>query len=156
QDEAEGSVWVKPDTRRLPAGGKLGFSVGLRGKGGVEIKDGRFEVTVSGPGQAETAVPTAREASDERGTFLKTDAPGGCRLVGRARGKDQGGREAPGEATARFLISQDEAEMARPAADHEFLTRLAQAGGGAFHRAEELPRFLEELRSLPLPQSRPK
>jgi uncharacterized membrane protein len=156
QDEAEGNVWVKPDTRRLPAGGKLGFNVGLRGKGGVEIKDGRFEATVSGPGQAETAVPTTREGADERGTFWKTDLPGEYRLVVRGHGKDHDGSEVSGEATARFLIYQDEAEMARPAADHEFLTRLAQAGGGTFHRAEELPRFLEELRALPPPQSRPK
>src|SRR5439155_425674 len=35
RDEADGNLLVLPDTRRLAAGGKLGFGVRLRGKGGV-------------------------------------------------------------------------------------------------------------------------
>jgi uncharacterized membrane protein len=156
QEEAEGNVWVKPDARRLPAGGKLGFSVGLRGKGGVELKDAQFEVTVTGPNKVETPVPTSREQYDERGTFWKTDLPGEYRVVVRGRGKDMDGTEATGEASARFLIYQDDAEMVRQAADHDFLTKLAHAGGGRFAKAEDLSSFLEELRSMPLPQARPK
>jgi uncharacterized membrane protein len=156
QEEAEGNVWVKPDARRLAAGGKLAFGVGLRGKGGVEIKDARFEVTVVGPQQAESAVPTAREQDGERGTFWKTDVAGEYRLVVRGKGRDSDGQEASGEATARFLVYQDEAEMARQAADHDFLTKLAHAGGGEFHRAEELATFLERLQTMPLAHSRPK
>lgn len=156
QDEPEGNVWVRPDTRRMPAGGKLGFRVGLRGKGGIEIKDARFEVAVVGPQKTESAVPTAREGEAERGTFWKTDEPGEYRLLVRATGKDSDGAETSGEATARFLVYQDDAEMARQAADHDFLTKLANSGGGKFHRAEELPQFLQELRTTPLPQNRSK
>ncbi len=156
QEEAEGSAWVKPDLRRLAAGNKLAFSVGLRGKGGVELKDARFEVAVISPQQAEIAVPTAREQSGERGTFWKTDVAGEYRLVVRGRGKESDGKEISGEATARFLVYQDEAEMVRQAADHDFLTKLAQAGGGQFHRAEELSQFLQELQTQPLAHARPK
>jgi len=156
QDEAEGAVWVRPDARRLAAGGKLGFSVGLRGKGGVDIKDARFEVKVIGPQQVETQVPTSRDQNDERGTYWKTDVPGEYRIIVQGRGKDYDGSTAGGEATARFLIYQDEVEMARQAADHEFLAKLANAGGGKAFRAEELTQFLQDLRTLPLPQSRPR
>ncbi len=156
QEEAEGSAWVKPDLRRLAAGNKLGFSVGLRGKGGVEIKDARFQVAVISPQPAEIAVPTAREHEGERGTFWKTDAAGEYRLVVRGHGQDSDGKEVQGEATARFLIYQDEAEMVRQAADHDFLNKLAQAGGGKSHRAEELPQFLQDLQALPLAHAKPK
>ncbi len=54
--------------------------------------------------------------------------------------------------SARFLVYQDTAELSRQAADHEFLARLAAAGGGTANRAEDLPSFLNKLRSQPLPQ----
>lgn len=156
QDEAEGSIWVKPDTRRLPAGGKLAFSVGARGKGGVDLKDAQYDVKVVGPEKAESTVATAREQDEERGTFWKTDAPGEYRLIVRGRGKDTDGGEVTGEATARFLVYQDDAELARQAADHDFLSRLANAGGGKAYRSEELPQFLQDLRNLPLAQQKPR
>src|SRR5262249_11556723 len=136
RDEADGNVVVVPDTRRLAVGGKLGFSVKLRGKGGVEIpeKDAHFEVAVIGPDQAEGKVPTAREHGDERGTFWKTEVPGEYTLVAKGWGKDVDGKELKDlpPAKARFLIYQDDAEMSRQAADHDFLIKLANAGGGKF------------------------
>lgn len=154
QDEVEGSVWVKPDVRRIAAGGKVGFSVGLRGKGGIDIQNGRFEVAVRGPGGSNMPVPTSRDRDAERGMFWKTDVPGEYRLTVRGRGQDSDGTEITGEATARFLVYLDEMELARQGADPEFLTRLANAGGGTYQRAMELPGFLEELAARPLPQGR--
>ncbi len=146
QENQEGSVWVKPDTRRLAAGGKLGFAVGLRGRTGIDLPDGQFDVQVVPPGGGPPeAVTTARERDGQRGSFWKTDKPGEYRLVVRGKGADVDGREVSGTAMARFLVYQDDTELLRPAADHEFLTRLAAAGGGKFYRADELPRFLQEL-----------
>lgn len=156
QEEVEGSVWVKPDTRRLAAGGKLGFSVGVRGKGGLDLKDARFEAHVVGPKDLKAPVPTARDKDEDRGTFWKTDAPGEYRLVVTGKAKDTDGQEVTGEATARFLVYQDEAEMVRRAADHDFLKRLASTGGGEFLRPEELEGFLDKLRSQPIVENRPK
>jgi uncharacterized membrane protein len=157
QDEAEGNVWIKPDRRRLDAGEKLGFTVGLRGKGGVEASEAHFDVKVIDPKGNEVGVATAQEASTERGTFWKTDLPGEYRLVVRGWGKDAEGQPIPeGTATSRFLVYENEAEMARPAADHLFLTKLAGAGGGKFHKAEELTKFLKELQKSPLHQAKPK
>lgn len=152
QDRTEGSVWAKLESRRLAAGDKVAFSVGLRGKGGVDLKGGRFEVSVVGPDKAPVPVPTAREAGGERGTFWKTEAPGEYVLRVRGEGKDTDGKPVSDEARARFLVYQDDAETLRRAADHDFLMKLAQAGGGQFHPAETLPRFLRELEKQPLPQ----
>jgi uncharacterized membrane protein len=157
RDKTEGNAWVKPDTRRLATGGKLGFSAGLRGKGGVAAPEAQFEARVVGPGGVEYPVPTAPEQGSERGTFWKTDIPGEYRLIVKAQGKDVDGQSiAPQEADARFLIYQDDTELLRRAADHEFLTKLAAATGGKFYKAEELPHFLQELQKQPVPQAKPK
>jgi uncharacterized membrane protein len=157
RDKAEGNVWIKPDGRRLPAGSKLGFTVGLRGKGGIEAPEAHFEAKVVGPQGTEFPLPTAREADGERGTFWKTDAPGEYRLVVRGRGKDVDGQAiAPQETSVRFLVYQDDAELMRRAADHDFLTKLAVSGGGNYSKAEKLPAFLRELVKAPVSQARPK
>ena len=54
------------------------------------------------------------------------------------------------------MIYQDDAELARQAADHEFLAKLASAGGGKFHQGEELKQFLKDYAGRPLPQNTPK
>jgi hypothetical protein len=156
QDEAEGNVWVKPQSRRLRAGETLKFTVGVRGKGGLDLKDGKFEVRVVAPDKAETPVPTAQEKSEEQGSFWKTESAGEYRLVVRGRAKDADGQDVTGEATARFLIYQDDAEITRRAADHEFLARLANAGGGKAFRADELTRFLRDLQKQPPAQAKQK
>ena len=46
--------------------------------------------------------------------------------------------------------------MLRTAADPDFLKAVATAGGGRFHRLEELPAFLRELKSQPPDAAKPK
>jgi hypothetical protein len=160
QEEAEGNVWVKPDLRRLLAGNPLGFTVGVRGKGDVDLKDGRFEVTVIDPGQGKTPVQTVRneEKEESRGTVLSTNLPGEYRLVVKGTARDKDEQTISGEASARFLVTQEDVEMARRAADHESLRRLAGQGGGTFHQGteEEFATFLHELESQPMSQVRPR
>src|SRR5262249_4139234 len=78
--------------------------------------------------------------------------PGEYKIVVVGKGKDTDGQPISDKATARFVVYQDTAEMARQAADHEFLARLANTGGGKAMRAEELPRFLQEMPNQPLAQ----
>jgi uncharacterized membrane protein len=146
QENQGGAVWVRPDTRRLPAGGKVNFTVGLRGKTGVDLPDGKFEVTVVPPngGQPET-VPTARERDTQRGSFWKTDKPGEYKFVVRGQGTDVDGKAIDEKVEARFVVYRDDTELLRQAADHDFLRKLATAGGGKFYRADELPKVLKEL-----------
>jgi surface-anchored protein len=132
----------------VAAGGKLGFGVGLRGKTGLDLPEATFEVQVAGPpGAAQETVATARERDGQRGTFWKTSKPGEYRITVKASGKDADNTIVTGEATARFLVYQDETEMLRQAMDEDFLKKLATAGGGKFYRADELPKFLHELAS---------
>lgn len=157
RDEADGNVVILPDTRRLPAGGKLGFTVKVRGKGGVELPadKARFEVNAVGPGNASTVVPTARERGEERGTFWKTDEPGEYQLIARATGTDVDGKPLPElpPAKVRFLVYRDEAEMVRQGADPDFLEKLAASGGGKLHQPEELKTFLQELTAQVVPKN---
>src|SRR5438445_3586706 len=76
QDKGEGSIQVKLDSRRLPAGGKLDFSVAMVGKDGEPIpanRSPRFEITVEDPQKIGSRVGTAREGENERGHFWKTE-----------------------------------------------------------------------------------
>lgn len=156
QDEIDGNVWIKPDARRLAAGDRLGFSVGMVGKGGTELKDARFEVTVHGPQKTDFPLQTARDNGVERGLFWNTYAPGEYRFTVSAHGADSDGKEISGRTSARFLVYQDDAEMRVRAANHSELGKLAQAGGGKFHLASELPAFLQDLERSPSPQNTPK
>jgi uncharacterized membrane protein len=156
QDEAEGGVWVKPDTRRLPARSDLGFSVGLRSKGGVALTDGTYQVVVEGPDGVKTPVAVSRTAGEDRGSFTKADAPGEYRVIVHGQGKDADGEPVAGDASARFIVYDDDVELMNRGANHDFLRRLATAGGGQFQRGEELPAFLEKLAVDTQARERPK
>ncbi len=90
-------------------------------------------------------VPTAAEREGQKGSFWKTEKPGEYTLVVRGKGKDVDGTEVSGQARARFIVYRDDTELLRQAADHDFLRKLATAGGGKFYRADELPKVLREL-----------
>jgi uncharacterized membrane protein len=157
QENAEGSVWIKPDARRLPLRGDLGFSVGVRSRGGVDLPDGSYTVEVSGPDGVKTPVSTARTATEDRGVFVKTDAPGEYLITVHGKAKDpSGGEVIDGAASAHFLVYDEDVELRRRAADHDFLKKLASAGGGTFHRIEELPSFLRRLASENQARHKPK
>jgi hypothetical protein len=153
QEEMEGTVWVKLDARRLAAGDKLPFQVGIRGKGGEERPGGKFEVRVTDPAGVETTVPTTRDKSENTGLFWKTDTAGEYRVEVNGVGKDSDGNDITGKATARFLVYEDDAEMRQRAANHDFLKSLASAGGGEFHQPDDLVAFLAQLQLQPLPHS---
>src|SRR5262249_1532914 len=90
------------------------------------------------------------------GTFARTEAPGEYKIIVEGEGKDSDGNVVKGEARARFLVFDEDLETTRRAADHEFLMKLASAGGGEFHRGEELSRFLESLQQQPQNQVKPR
>jgi uncharacterized membrane protein len=152
QEKTESKLWVKPDARRVKAGRRLGFSAGIRGKDGQDIKGAVFDAKVNGPAAAQ--LWKTRDGDQER-IAVEATAPGEYQLV--VEGHSSDGQEVRGKETVRFLVSQDNAEMTRRAADPEFLKRLAAAGGGKFHpgEEEELARYLRELPSQPLGGLRP-
>jgi uncharacterized membrane protein len=156
KEESDGNILVLPDSRRLAAGSRLGFRVKMRGKGGVEIapENTQIEVSVRQPDGTEIKAPVADQQGELRGSFLKTDFPGEYELIARGSGKERDGTvlENLPAARARFVIYRDTAEMARQAADHAFLERLAAAGGGKAYQAEGFKQFVRDLASQPMAQ----
>jgi len=152
QEKAAGSAWIKLDTRRLTAGvdQRLGFDVGLRGKGGLNLKKAQIKAQVIGPGKVKTEVPIVFEDVGQRGYFFKTAAPGEYRVQVQANGTDVDGTDLKDEASARFLVVDEDLETLAPAANHDFLEKLAHAGGGQSFPADERPlaRFLAKLTAL--------
>jgi uncharacterized membrane protein len=159
REDAAGNTFVIPDTRRVAAGNNnpVGFTVGVRGKGGVPVPDAKFEVKVVGPDGRETLVQTAQEGGQQRGYFYRTNEPGDYTIVVKASGKDTDGKdldEAP--ARARFICYAEDLENLRTAADHDFLKKLAVAGGGTAYLGGEdkMAELLERLLAEPLLPSR--
>jgi uncharacterized membrane protein len=161
QEKSGGSVSVEPDTRRLAAGNnnRLGFTVRIRGKTGRDdVKDARFTAKVVGPGKDETEVPVVFERDEFRGSYWKTNAAGEYLIKITGMGTDTDGKPVEGSAEAKVLAYAEDLESLRPAADHDFLAKLASAGGGKLRPASEteLERLLDELNAQPTTQSRPR
>jgi hypothetical protein len=154
QDEMEGSVRVIPDTRRLPLHNDLGFRVQMRSKGNVPIDNAEYKVEVVGPNGQRQSVPTVRKDKENRGAFVNTDVPGEYRIEVSGEGKDVNGDTVSDTASARFMVYDDDLEMTRRAADHEFLKKLSPAGGGEFHLAKDLGPFLQQFQKQPLDKKR--
>ncbi|MFO0848450.1 MAG: carboxypeptidase-like regulatory domain-containing protein [Gemmataceae bacterium] len=160
QEEDEGAAFARPDWRRGPVGTKQGIRVGLRAPGGVPVPNPKFTVKVVAPGETPEMARQYQPVTDADGGYrvpYDPAAPGEYTVTLSASGTDAAGKEVKGDATARFLVYAEASdELLRKAADHDALRRIATAGGGKFHRLEDLPRFLQELAAQPLDTMRPK
>jgi uncharacterized membrane protein len=152
QEKGDNQVWIKLDRRRMAAGAKerLGFTVGLIGEDGGEAKNPIFTVIPVAPnGDKLPAVTVRLKAGEYRGEFDQANVVGEYRFEVNARGTSTRGKEfAAGPVTAHFSAFSEDVENQRPAANYQTLTRVAEAGGGAFHMAgkEDLMQYLTELR----------
>jgi uncharacterized membrane protein len=150
QEESGGNLWVELDQRRLLASSNdfLSFTFGLRGKTGLDRPDAKFAVKVVGPKGEEFQTPFAKEGPHQRGTFRGATTPGEYQLRVDAEGKDVDGTLLKDSKTLRFVVESEDVENLNLAADHEFLAKLASAGGGRFHRADEplLLSLLDEIK----------
>ena len=163
QDEDEGAAFARPEFRRLPVATKQRIKVGLRAPGGADAVDPKFQVKVIAPGETEAASPPRNVIPDPNGGFVVPYDP---RISGEYTVKVSGVgsfkegdamKEVKGDATARFIAYPETSdEMLRTAADHDYLQKLAADGGGKFHRLDELPAFLKELKGQPMEVLKPK
>ncbi len=156
QENSEGNIWVKPDFRRLPAGQQQLFTVGARGKTGIELQGGKYEARITGPDGKSFPVPVRREGQLDRGQFWQTLQPGEYRIEATGEAKDVDGKMVNGKSSVRFMVFQDERELLQPAADMDFLGKVAAAGGGRSnaYRLDDLPDFLDKLKSATLPNQK--
>ena len=152
QEEANKSLRVELDHRRLPAGREQGITVQAReltpgGKADASkpLKGAEFTVTVIKPDKTEEPVTVSPEGTEEhtsRGTFTRTQEPGEYEVVVTARyqGTDLG------MVKARFMTYRDDSEMLNRAANHALLERLARSTGGAHRLHGGLRELLELLK----------
>jgi uncharacterized membrane protein len=144
QELAGGNVWVRPDMRDIPLGTELGFSVGMRGKGGIDLPNGVYEVEVQAPGKQPRRVNTARSGAEDRGVF-KPDEAGEYVIKVKGKAPDPAGGEVNDSAEARFLVHEEDVEMAEWSADKTLMDKLAKEGRGKAVTAAGLPDLLREL-----------
>jgi uncharacterized membrane protein len=162
KEKAGGKVTVEPDSRRLAAGvgSRLGFTVHIRGKSGKEedVKDVRIAAKVIGPNKDETEVPVLPERGEYRGGSWRTKAAGEYLIRVTASAIDVDGTPINDVAEAKVLGYAEDLESLRPAADHEFLAKLASAGGGKLRQGTEaeVEKYLEQQYARPLAQRRPR
>jgi hypothetical protein len=119
----------------------------LKDKNG-EVAKAVFTAKVIGPNKEELPV----SLQNRRGAFQGPKEAGEHRLIITSPGHE-GAR-----AEARFLVTFDDIEMLRPAAEHETLKRIAASADGRFHvlSEETLLAYLDELRGQVNRESRHK
>src|SRR5204862_5941563 len=116
------------------------FQVGFRG---VEVVDEKFTAKIVGPRGEEYAIPIV---ANPRGIWAPP-APGEYTFLVEGKAKTPLGQPIEGRDIARFLVIETDRELLRPAADHDFLEKLAAATDGKFARADERA-FLQALSDL--------
>lgn len=152
REDQTGTVYISPDTRRIPLRNDLGFRVGIRGKSGTDLENGNYTVEVIRPDGSKGNLTVTRVGNEMRGRFENTDKPGEYRLVLKGDGKDIDGTQITGESSARFLVYEEDQEMARIAADIVFMEHLGRSGGGTYvgDRGERLQEYLRSLLDKPI------
>jgi uncharacterized membrane protein len=134
QDETEGNVFVRPEFRRLVAGGRQTVRMGVRDKRGDEIPEAEIRFQVLGPGEQPDKAKAKRPERDPKGggrAQFEARVPGKYRVVAWGEATDPNGEKIDGEAIARYVVYPDISdEMLRPAANPEFLLALQNTANG--------------------------
>jgi len=164
QDEVEGNVWVRPEYRRIVVNGRQALKMGVRDKRGDEVPESSLKYQIVGPNEAvDQAKAKAAEREPKGGGRASFEAkvPGEYKVVVWGEGTDGAGEKIADEATARYVVYPEVSdEMLRIAANPEFLLALENAANGTAmdvaRRAEQLPKFLEDMKAKAPTLSTPK
>jgi uncharacterized membrane protein len=158
QDEMEGNVYVRPEFRRLVAGGQQTIVMGLRDKRGNDIPEADLKYQIVGPDEQPNKEKAKRAEPNAKGgakVTIEQSVPAEYRVIVWGEGKDAAGEAISESATARYIIYPDVSdEMLRPAANPNFLLALENAANGTalidVRRADRLPAFIEDMKSNPI------
>jgi uncharacterized membrane protein len=154
QDEMEGNVFVRPEFRRLVAGGRQNVRMGVRDKRGDEIPDADLRYQVVAPGEQPDQNKAKRPERDPKGggrVSFESKQPGEYRVVVWGKATDPNGEKIDDTATARYVVYPDVSdEMLRPSANPEFLLALQNTANG---RADDVvprvdPGFYQKMDEL--------
>ena len=165
QDEMEGNVFVRPEFRRLVAGGRQTIRMGVRDKRGDEIPEAEVRYQVLGPGEQPDEKKATRAERDPKGggrTSFEARVPAEYRVVAWGEATTPDGEKIADSAMARYVVYPDVSdEMLRPSANPEFLLALQNAANGTaadvVPRADPgLPQQLTKMRDDPPKVQQPK
>ena len=137
-------IWVELARRRLAAGQGLELSAGAEDQNGNAVLDAGLEAQVTLPDGTSTPLRLVRHGDRFQGTLWDTDQAGDYEVTVSAKRQDKPFGHAP---PAKFLVYEDDAELAAPSANLELLTQMAQVTGGRYVQPEQLPEFFGELRA---------
>jgi uncharacterized membrane protein len=164
QDEVEGNVYVRPEFRRLVVNGRQTIKMGVRDKRGDDIPEADIRYQILRPGETPDETKAKRAERDPNGgarVSFEAKVPDEYTVVAWGAGTDPTGEKVTGDAKARYVVYPEVSdEMLRPAANPEFLLALENTANGtaqdAARRADQLPKFLEQMRSNPPKLSTPR
>lgn len=146
-----GTAWIELASRRVPRGGTLELEAGYdQPDGEAPPADTQVTVTISAPDGKTSTVTMLPAGEDRRGGNFASTAVAGDYLARVT--VTQGGTQVA-EASARFLVPNDDMELDRPAAEPALMAQLATAtadAGGLALAPEELPRLVSELAARPV------
>ena len=134
QEEAEGSLWIRPDTRRELAGHqkRVGFRAGITGKGGTKSLTGaKLWAQVYGPDKKKLGNKMLLPMDNEGGRSFTPilEEPGEYEIVVSGEVMENG-KLLKDEKKARFMAFAEDQEMATWAADEKLMEQLSRLSGG--------------------------
>jgi len=132
--------------------------------GGHDIPEADIRYQILRPGEAPDEAKAKRAERDPNGgarVSFEAKVPDEYTVVAWGAGTDPTGEKVTGDAKARYVVYPEVSdEMLRPAANPEFLLALENTANGtaqdAARRADQLPKFLEQMRSNPPKLSTPR
>ena len=166
QDEVEGSVYVRPEFRRLVVNGRQNVRMGVRDKRGDTVAKADIRYQIHRANEPADKSKAKRAEPDPNGgarVSFETKIPGEYRVTAWGDGADANGEKITGDASARFVVYPETSdEMLRTAVQPEFLLALENTANGtardAVRQADRLPEFLESMKANPptISQAKPK
>jgi hypothetical protein len=149
EDSGANEVKLSLDARRIASGQKLDFSVIARDPKGSALTGLKYETKVTRELTNPSDKPFTEPVDDvfesgesARGSFTAKNTEPGEYRVSVVASKD--GKEI-GRDSARFVVYEDDRELANPAADHMLLRQIADASGGQSIPPEQLAKYLKSL-----------
>jgi len=156
ENQDENAINLVLDQRRIPRGGRLDFTAFARDAKGDPVPGVSFRTRIEpvkagelpvDPGDSKPAESASVfvQGSEARGNYIARRDPGEYRLT--VEGVVNG--QSIGEASSRFLVSQEDRELEQPTADPALLAAIAATTGGKVLTPENL---VKELTSIDLRQ----
>jgi hypothetical protein len=142
--QGDEATWLTLSQRRLRPGQRQELSFGSRDKDKQPIVDATYKVTVTTPKGELLSVTPEKTATGGAGRFTETLVAGEYRASVEAFSN---GKPVGAPAAQRFVVYEEDLELANPAADSALFAEISKLTGGLVVAPEKLAEHLRMLRS---------